>query len=100
MPNNDAAFKMIESRLSAHVQTFNSYDVSEEDSDTHYFLSKEKLALARAALDSAPVVKVTTLARSLGDVYMAVKRNMNSADLRRWNEINELLEALSDKYGV
>ena len=98
MADNSAAFRMIESRLSAHVQRFNGYDVSAEDSDTQYFLTTEKLALAKAALESAPAFRVTTLARSLGDVYMAVKRNLATADLARWNEINELLEALSNKY--
>jgi hypothetical protein len=98
MVNNSAAFRMIESRLSAHVQRFNSYDVSADDSDTQYFLTTEKLALAKAALESAPTFKVTTLARSLGDVYLAVKRNLSDADMRRWIEINEMLEALSDKY--
>jgi hypothetical protein len=98
--NNDAAFRMIESRLSAHVQRFNGYDVSAEDSDTQYFLTTEKLALAKAALESAPAFKVTTLARSLGDVYMAVKRNLSDADMRRWIEINEQLEELSDKYSA
>jgi hypothetical protein len=96
--NNLAAFRMIEGRLSSHVQLFNSYKVNEEDSDTQYFLTREKLALAKAALENAPTFKVTTLARSLGDVYLAVKRNLSDADMRRWIEINELLEALSDKY--
>jgi hypothetical protein len=98
MVNNEPAFRMIESRLSAHVQRFNGYDVSADDSDTQYFLTTEKLALAKAALESAPAFKVTTLARSLGDVHLAVKRNLSDADMRRWIEINELLEALSDKY--
>lgn len=100
MANNDAAFRMIEGRLSNHVKTFNSYNVTGEDSDTQYFLSTEKLALAKAALEKAPAFKVTTLARSLGDVYLTAKRNMTSEELSRWNEINGLLEELSDKYGI
>jgi hypothetical protein len=96
--NNAAAFRMLEGRLSAHVQRFNGYDVSANDSDEQYFLTTEKLALAKAALESAPAFKVTTLARSLGDIYRTVKHSMSAADLKRWNEINETLEALSDKY--
>jgi hypothetical protein len=41
---------------------------------------------------------VTTLARSLGDIYRTVRTNLTPDELDRWNESGELLAELSDKY--
>jgi len=89
---------MIESRFSDQVKLFNHYPVSEDDSDTHYWAVKDRIALAKSALERAPEMKVTTLARSLGDVYIAVRRNLLPEELQKWNSLAEELEILSDKY--
>ncbi|MFB6654861.1 hypothetical protein ACFCZ4_06760 [Streptomyces microflavus] len=97
---NQEAFDMIESRFSAHVKLFNFADVSLDDSDAHYWTVKDRLELARVALERAPEVRVTTLPRSLGDVYQAVRTNLTPEELTRWNEGNEAIEVLCDKYGL
>jgi hypothetical protein len=95
---NQKAFKMIEGRFSDHVKLFNHADVTEADSDAHYWTVKERVDLARAALERAPELPVTTLARSLGDIYRAVRKNLTPDELKRWEETNEVLEELCDKY--
>jgi hypothetical protein len=97
---NQKAFDMIEGRFSDHVKRFNHFDVTEADSDTHYWTVKERVDLARVALERAPALTVTTLARSLGDTYRAVRKNLTPEELNRWEESNEVLEELSDKYGL
>ncbi|MYX26085.1 hypothetical protein GTY75_05275 [Streptomyces sp. SID8381] len=97
---NAKAFKMIEGRFSDHVKLFNHYDVNEADSDTHYWLVKGRVELARVALERAPELKVTTLARSLGDVYRAVRTNLTPAELKRWDASAEAIADLNDKYGI
>lgn len=96
--HNAKAFAMIEGRFSAHVKSFNAYDVSGKDSEAHYWLVRERLDLARAALERAPELKVTTLARSLGDVYRTVRQNLTPEELNAWIVKNEQLEALTGKY--
>jgi hypothetical protein len=96
--HNDKAFRMIESRFSDQVKLFNHYPVSEDDSDTHYWAVKKRLALAKSALERAPELKVTTLARSLGDIYIAVHRNLLPEELQKWDSLAEELEILTDKY--
>jgi hypothetical protein len=98
--DNQKAFDMIEGRFSDHVKRFHSVEVSESDSDTYYWSVKERLELARTALDRAPKLTVTTLPRSLGDVYRAVRNNLTKEELSRYNDLNEQLEALSDDYGL
>ncbi|MGW1231400.1 hypothetical protein [Streptomyces californicus] len=98
--HNQGAFDMIESRFSAHVRLFNFADVSDDDSDDHYWTVRDRLELARVALERAPRVHVTTLPTSLGDVYRAVRKNLTADELGRWNEYREALERLSDKYGL
>ena len=98
--NNEKAFKMIEGRFSDQVKLFNQYDVNSQDSDDQYFMIVERVNLAKVALERAPLVKVTTLPRSLGDVYIAVRRNLTADELIRWNQLNEQLETLHDKYGI
>jgi hypothetical protein len=79
---NQKAFEMIEGRFSDQVKLFNAYDVSGDDSDEHYYTVVGRVKLAKVALERAPKVKVTSLARSLG------------------NRLNAVLEALHDKYGI
>ena len=98
--NNERAFKMIEGRLSDTVKLFNAYDVSGEDSDAQYFATIERVKLAKAALERAEDLKVTTLPRSLGNIYIAIRKNLDIGELDRWNRLNEELEALHDKYGM
>ncbi|MFG3176557.1 hypothetical protein ACGFZC_16035 [[Kitasatospora] papulosa] len=97
---NQKAFQMIEGRFSDHVKMFNSADVSGDDSDTHYWIVKDKLELARVALERAPQLRVTTLPRSLGDVYQAVRKNLTAEELARWDEKDDALHDLCDKYGI
>ncbi|WP_125262043.1 hypothetical protein [Streptomyces alboflavus] len=98
--HNERAYRMVEERFSNHVKVFNHYDVSGADSDTHYWTVKERLELAQVALERAPEMKVTTLARSLGDVYLAIRKNLAPDELARWNEADDVLENLANKYGI
>lgn len=97
---NTKAYAMMEGRISERVKRFNHYPVSGDDSDDHYFMSKDRARLARLALDRAPEMKVTTLARSLGDVYLAVRKNLTPEELEQWKSLDLKLEALEDKYGA
>ncbi|WJV49893.1 hypothetical protein [Streptomyces flavofungini] len=98
--HNERAYKMVEERFSAHVKVFNHYDVSDDDSDTHYWTAKDRLELAQVALERAPEMKVTTLARSLGGIYQAIRKNLTPDELARWNEADDVLENLANKYGM
>lgn len=98
MTNNYKAYAMLESRFSDQVKLFNHYDVTEEDSDAHYWAVKDRLGLAKTALERAPEVKVTTLARSLGDIYIAVRKNLLTEEREKWEALGETLENLTDKY--
>jgi hypothetical protein len=95
---NQKAFTMIEGRFSDQVKRFNHFPVTDEDSDTQYWTVKERVDLARVALERAPELPVSTLARSLGDIYQAVRKNLTAEELKRWEETNEALEELLDKY--
>lgn len=96
--NNAKAYAMVEERFSAHVKSFNYMNVSEADSDTQYWTVKSRLALASAALDRAPELRVTTPARSLGDVYRTVRKHLTPEELEQWDAMGEALESLLDKY--
>jgi hypothetical protein len=100
MDNNVKAFKMIQGRFSDQVKLFNAYDVSGQDSGDHYFAVIERIKLAKIALERAPELRVTTLARSLGDIYLAIRNNLIADEFYEWNRLNEVLEALHDKYGI
>ncbi|WP_435270953.1 hypothetical protein [Streptomyces sp. 1222.5] len=99
MPN-PKAFKLLEERFSMMVKTFNHANVSDTDSDDHYWTVRDRLDLGRVALERAPEFQVSTLARSLGDIYRAVRKNLTPDELKRWEESNEALEELHDKYGL
>jgi hypothetical protein len=98
--NNEKAFRMIKGRFSDQIKLFNQYDVNSKDSDAQYLLVMERIELARVALERAPQFKVTILPRSLGDIYIAIKRNLTVEERVRWNGLNDELEALHDKYGI
>lgn len=97
---NDKAFELIERRFSDQIKLFNHYDVSTTDSDDHFWFVKDRIELARVALDRAPEMRVTTLARSLGDIYREVRKNLTPDELKKWEELGGKLEALNDKYGI
>jgi hypothetical protein len=97
---NQKAFKLLEERFSMMVKTFNHANVTGADSDDHYWTVRDRLELGRVALERAPEFPVTTLARSLGDVYRAVRKSLTPDELKRWEESNEALEDLHDKYGL
>lgn len=96
--HNNRAFAMLESRFSDQIKAFNCYDVTSEDSDTHYWVVKDRIDLAKKALERAPVIKVTTLARSLGDIYIAIRKNLLTEEREKWESLGETLELLTDKY--
>ncbi|WP_159030799.1 hypothetical protein [Streptomyces sp. 769] len=98
--HNERACKMIEERFSNQVRLFNHCDVSEADSDTHYWTVKERAELARVALERAPQMTVATLPRSLGNIYVAIRRHLHADELDRWTKSNDVLEELMDKYGM
>jgi hypothetical protein len=100
MSHNAKAIKLIEGRFSDLVKTFNHYPVSETDSDAQFWLVKERADLARVALERAPEIKVTTLARSLGDIYRTIRQHLTPDERIRWEKIATGLESLSDKYGI
>lgn len=102
--HNAPAIKLVTDRYSAAVRRFNFLPVSEADSDAQYFLYKELERLATAALTRAPQVKPTGIrvallpATDLGNVYIAMRRAFTDAEQARYDEIQEALDALSDKY--
>lgn len=105
MPQHNAqAIKLITDRYSADIRRFNFLPVSEADSDAHYFLYKELETLATAALERAPRVEPTGNRRALlpatdlGNTYIAMRRAFTDAERARYNEIQEALTALTDKY--
>jgi hypothetical protein len=103
-PHNAPAIKLVTDRYSAHVQSFNHLPVSEDDSDTHYWLSKELETLATRALSRAPLFKpsgnrVALLpSTDLGNVRIAMRRAFTPEELARYNKIQDDLTALTDKY--
>lgn len=98
--NNERAYKLLEERFSGQVKTFNRHDVSAADADTHYWAVKDRLSLASLALDRAPAVTVTTLARSLGDVYRAIRTHLSADERKKWEALGDTIEKLSARYGV
>lgn len=95
---NAKAYAMLESRFSDQIKLFNSCDVNSEDSDTHYWAVKDRLKIAQDILSRIPEFKVTTLARSLGDIYIAIRRNSTPEEKEQWESLGEILETLHDKY--
>lgn len=105
MPQHNApAIKLITDRYSAHIVSFNHLPVSQEDSEAQYFLYKELEALATAALTRAPQVKPSgnrmalLPATDLGNVRIAMRRAFTDAERARYDEIQEALTSLTDKY--
>ncbi|MGV9693407.1 hypothetical protein ACWDUX_30365 [Streptomyces sp. NPDC003444] len=98
--HNQKAFALLEERFSSLIKVFNSANVSGADSDDHYWAVRDRLDIAREALERAPEFPVSTLACSLGDIYLAVRKNLTEDELKRWNETNGALEELHDKYGM
>lgn len=103
--HNAQAIKLITDRYSVRVRLFNYQPVTEEDSDAQYFLYKELEALAMAALTRAPLFKPSgnrmalLPATDLGNVRIAMRRAFTDAERTRYDEIQEALNALADKYG-
>lgn len=105
MPQHNApAIKIITDRYSAHVRQFNFLPVSEEDSDAQYELYRELETLAVAALTRAPLVKPSgnrmalLPATDLGNIRIAMRRAFTDTERIRYDEIQEALTALADKY--
>lgn len=105
MPQHNApAIKLVTDRYSAHVKSFNHLDVSEEDSHTQYFLYKELETLATAALTRAPKFEPSgnrmalLPSTDLGNVRIAMRRAFTDAERARYDEIQEEINALTDKY--
>ena len=102
--HNAPVIKLITDRYSAHIRSFNFLPVSEADSDTHYWLNKELAELATAAFTRAPLFKpsgnrVALLpSTDLGNAYRALKAALTPPERTRYDEIQEALYALSDKY--
>jgi len=97
---NYRAFKMIEDRFSDHIRSFNHHDVTGEDSDAHFWAVRDRLKLAEVALERSPLIKTSTLARSFGDIYSAIKRNLSDAERAEWDRLNDVIGDLTDKYGI
>lgn len=95
---NTKAYAIIERRFSQQVQNFNYLPVSDADADTQFWTVKSRLSLASLALDRAPEMTVTTAARSLGDVYRAIRQHLTAEELEQWEALNATLERLADKY--
>lgn len=95
---NTKAYALIERRFSQQMQNFNYLPVTDADSDTHFWAVKDRLSLASLALDRAPELTVTTAARSLGDVYRAIRTHLTADELEQWESLNTELERLADKY--
>lgn len=106
MPAHNApAIKLVTDRYSVQVRLFNYLpDVTEADSDAQYFLYKELSELATAALTRAPLFKPSgnrmalLAANDLGNVRIAMRRAFTDAERTRYDEIQEALNALTDKY--
>lgn len=105
MPQHNAqVIKLVTDRYSAHVKQFNRLDVSEADSDTHFELNRELSELATAALTRAPLFKpsgnrVALLpSTDLGNAYRAMREHLTTEERARYGEVQNALEALTDKY--
>lgn len=102
--HNYQVIKMVTDRYSAHVKSFNHMDVSDEDSDTHYYLNKELASLAETVFARAPLFRPSgnraglLPSVDLGNAYRALRENMTGEERARYNEIQEKLHALQDKY--
>ena len=102
--HNAPVIKLITDRYFAHVRSFNFLPVSEADSDTQFWLNKELAELATAAFTRAPLFKPSGNRRALlpstnlGNAYRALRAALTPEEQTRYNEIQEALEALGDKY--
>lgn len=106
MPQHNAqAIKLITDRYSAHVQQFNHREgLTQADSDEHFDLNRELSELATVALGRAPKVEPTgnrvalLPATDLGNVCIAMRRAFTDAERARYDEIQNKLNELTDKY--
>jgi hypothetical protein len=104
--HNAPAIKMITGRYSEHIKSFNHLPVTDADSDANYDLNKELAAIATAALTRAPQVKPSgnrlalLLSTDLGNVYRAMRQSLTPEEKVRYEEIQERLDVLGDKYGM
>lgn len=102
--HNAPAIKLITDRWSAHIRSFNHLPVSDDDSDTQYFLYKELETLATAALTRAPLIKPSGSrmallpATDLGNVRIAMRRAFTDSERARYDEIQTAITELTDKY--
>lgn len=102
--HNARVIKLVTDRYSAHVRRFNHMDVSDADSDAQYDLYKELEKLAHAAFGRAAEFKPSgnrvALApwADLGNAYRELKRNLTADERTRYDEIQDKLHELSDKY--
>lgn len=104
MSHNYTAIKLLTDRYSAQIKSFNYLVISDDDSDEQYFLYKELEKIVTAALQRAPEFKpsgnrVALLpAKDLGNVRMHAMRHMDSSERARYDEIQDMLNNLYDKY--
>lgn len=109
MPQHNApAINLMTDRYSHHIRVFNNTPgLTMDDSDTHADLYRELAELATTALTRAPWyetrdtrVKHSRLIPSLdlGNVRMLMRRHFTDAERARYDEIQEALHALADKY--
>lgn len=104
MNHNRAAIKLLTDRYSAHIRSFNFLPVSEADSDEQYFLYKDLEALATTVLTRAELVRPTgnrvalLPSTDLGNVYVALRREFTDVERQKYNDIQNRLNELSDKY--
>lgn len=102
--HNAPAIKLITDRYSAHVRSFNFLPVSEADSAAQYWLYKELETMVTAALTRAPQFKPSgnrmalQLSTDLGNVRMAMLRELTETERMRYDEIQDALHILADKY--
>lgn len=104
--HNAPAIKLLTDRYSLAIKTFNNLPdpVSEADSGAHFDLYKELETLATEALTRAPKYKPSgnrlglIPARDLGNVRMLMLRHLTPAERARYDEIQNEITALTDKY--
>lgn len=104
MTHNAAVIKLVSGRYSAHIRSFNFLPVSEEDSDTQFWLNKELADIATAVFGRIEEFKPSGNRRALlastdlGNAYRALRQGMTGAEKERYEEIQEALISLSEKY--
>lgn len=102
--HNAAVIKLITDRYSAHVKSFNRLPVAESDSDSQYFLYKELSKMVADVFGREPLFKPSgnraalIPANDLGNAYLALRKAMTEEEKLRYNQIQDELEDLSEKY--